>query len=86
MADAAYEAQAPAAAGFDASDRLDGIDVPALVLHGTADRVVPVENASLLESGLSEAELVTLDTAPLLLFIEHADEVTERIRGFLAYL
>lgn len=82
--DEGYEWQSAAAVYFDVSDRLDKITLPTLILHGTADRVVPVENADLLEAGIPDAELVTIEGAPHLLFIERADDVTERIRRFLA--
>jgi pimeloyl-ACP methyl ester carboxylesterase len=80
----AYEWQSAAASGFDASECLGEIDVPTLVLHGAADRVVPVENADLLEAGIPDARRVTLEGAPHLLFVERADTVTEELRRFLA--
>jgi len=80
----AYEWQSAAAGTFDASDRLGDLDVPTLVMHGTADRVLPVENAHLLAEALPEAELVTVEGAPHLFFIERAERVTAELRGFLA--
>jgi pimeloyl-ACP methyl ester carboxylesterase len=79
----AREAQAAAVAGFDASDRLGGIDVPTLVVHGTDDRVLPVENGRQLAAAIPDAELVLVEGAPHLVFVEHADEVTARLRRFL---
>lgn len=46
--DHARAAQAEAVAGFDRREELADLGVPALVLHGTADRVLPVENGRLL--------------------------------------
>ncbi len=80
----AYEWQSAAATAFDVSDRLGEVSIPTLILHGTADRVVPVKNADLLADGIPGAELVTLEGAPHLLFIERADRVTTEIREFLA--
>jgi pimeloyl-ACP methyl ester carboxylesterase len=79
----AYEWQSAAASTFDASDRLVDIDVPTLVLHGTGDRVLPVENADLLVEGIPDAELVTIEDAPHLFFIENAERTTDELRGFL---
>jgi len=79
----AYEWQSAAASTFDVSDRLAEIELPTLLLHGTADRVVPVENADLLVDGILDAELVTLEGAPHLLFIERAERVNELLREFL---
>lgn len=81
---AGREAQAAAVAAFDASDRLDGIDVPTLVLHGTADRVLPVGNADLLAELLPRAEVELFDGGPHLFFIEERGRVNDRIRSFLS--
>ncbi|MEF8885120.1 MAG: alpha/beta fold hydrolase [Haloarculaceae archaeon] len=80
----AYEWQSAAAAAFDASDRLSEIAVPTLVAHGTADRVLPVENAHLLAEGIPGAELVTVEGGSHLFFIERDEQVTGELRGFLA--
>jgi len=82
--EAALARQAAAVEAFDVSDRLGDIAAPALVLHGTADRVVPVENGRLLAEGLPNADYRELDGAPHLLFVERADEVNDALRGFLA--
>jgi pimeloyl-ACP methyl ester carboxylesterase len=82
--EAAYEAQSAAAGAFDASDRLADLDVPTLVMHGTADRVLPVENGRLLAEGIPDAELVTVAGGSHLFFIERDERVTEELRGFIA--
>ncbi|GAB7019169.1 alpha/beta fold hydrolase [Halostagnicola bangensis] len=79
----AREAQAGAALDFDVGDRLDQIRAPTLVLHGTADRVVPVENARLLEKKIPETRLETIDGGSHCFFIEESDEATECVRSFL---
>ncbi|WP_226021353.1 alpha/beta fold hydrolase [Halomicrobium salinisoli] len=81
--DRAYEWQAAAATGFDATDRLGEVDVPALVLHGTDDRVVPVENGRLLADGLPDARLETVAGGSHLFFIERDELVNERLLSFL---
>ncbi|WP_276271799.1 alpha/beta fold hydrolase [Haloarcula litorea] len=75
--------QGAAVEAFDVHGRLGEIEVPALVLHGTDDRVVPFANGELLAEGLPDAEFVALEGAPHLLFVERSDEVNERLRGFL---
>ncbi len=82
--DHAREAQAAAVEAFDASDRLGEIGVPALVMHGTADRALPVANADLLAGGLPDADLELVEGGPHLFFVEHADAVNDRLRVFLA--
>jgi pimeloyl-ACP methyl ester carboxylesterase len=75
--------QGAAVEAFDVSDRLDEIPEPALVIHGTGERVVPVENGELLAEGLPNAELTELRSAPHLLFIERHGEVNDRLREFI---
>jgi pimeloyl-ACP methyl ester carboxylesterase len=81
--DAAREAQAAGVARFDASDRLDEIEVPALVAHGTADRVLPVENADLLYERLPNARRVRFEGGSHLFFIERAEGLNDRLAEFL---
>ncbi|WP_135851855.1 alpha/beta fold hydrolase [Halorussus salinus] len=81
--DAGREAQAAAVAQFDASDRLDQIDAPTLVAHGTADRVLPVGNADLLDGGLPNARLAIFEEGSHLFFIEQAEDVNDRLAEFL---
>ncbi len=76
--------QAAAVEAFDVAARLGDITVPTLVVHGTADRVVPVENGRLLADRLPNADYRELDGAPHLCFIERADDVNAALRGFLA--
>lgn len=77
------EAQAAAVAAFDATDRLGELSVPTLVLHGTADRVLPVGNADLLAELLPHATVERVDGGPHLFFIEERESVDGRIRSFL---
>jgi pimeloyl-ACP methyl ester carboxylesterase len=81
---AGREAQAGGVAAFDASDEVGKIDLPTLLLHGTDDRVLPVENSRLIHEKLPNSELETVDGGPHLFFIEQADRVTDRLRSFLA--
>ena len=78
------EAQAAAVAAFDASDRLDDLSVPTLVLHGTEDRVLPVENADLLAELLPHAEVDLFEGGPHLFFVEERERVNDRVRSFLS--
>ncbi len=77
-------AQADAVEAFDREDDLDGIDVPTLVAHGTADRVLPVENGRQLCDAIPDADCEFVESGPHLFFIEEADHVTELLRDHLA--
>ncbi|WP_226039737.1 alpha/beta hydrolase [Natrinema sp. DC36] len=77
------EAQAAAVQNFDVSDRLDGLRVPTLLLHGTDDQVVPVENARLLAEKISDSRLELVEGGSHLFFIEDDELVNEHLLAFL---
>lgn len=77
--EAARKAQAAAVMDFDVSDRLDEIEVPTLVIHGTEDRVVPTANSEILHDSLPNSDLELFDAGHLF-FIERANAVTDRLR------
>jgi pimeloyl-ACP methyl ester carboxylesterase len=81
--DHAREAQGAAVLEFDVSDRLGEVTQPAQILHGTADRVVPVENAALLDAGLPNSRTERLEGGPHLFFVESPTWVNERLRSFV---
>ena len=68
---------------FDASDRLDRIRVPTLVLHGSDDRVLPVANGRLLAEKIADSRYVELEGGGHLLPVENADRVSEELLAFL---
>ncbi|MFF9060188.1 alpha/beta fold hydrolase [Streptomyces sp. NPDC014882] len=64
---------------------LPRIDVPALILHGTADRILPIEaTAEPFRRALPHAEYVVVEGAPHGLLWTHAQEVTDALLAFLA--
>ncbi|CAN5885474.1 pyrimidine utilization protein D [soil metagenome] len=78
-----YIKQMVAGAKFDASSEIEEIRQPALILHGSDDRVVPVSNAVSLSERLPDAKLHIFENAGHLVFVERADEVNEKIISFL---
>ncbi|HLL69464.1 MAG TPA: alpha/beta hydrolase [Micromonosporaceae bacterium] len=61
------------------------IDVPALILHGTADNILPIDStARPFRAMLPTAKYVEIDGAPHGLLWTHAEEVNEALLGFLA--
>ena len=61
------------------------IDVPALILHGTADRVLPIDGQGRrLHAALPEAKYVEIEGGPHLVCVTHADEVNRELLAFLA--
>ncbi|MGA5593663.1 alpha/beta fold hydrolase [Streptomyces cellulosae] len=61
------------------------IDVPALILHGTADRILPIEaTGEPFHQALPQADYVVIEGAPHGLLWTHAQEVTDALLAFLA--
>ncbi|CAL9661507.1 alpha/beta hydrolase [Streptomyces sp. Tu 3180] len=61
------------------------IDVPALILHGTADNILPIDStARPFHKALPHADYVEVDGAPHGLLWTHAAEVNEALLAFLA--
>lgn len=75
--------QRAAARAFDSWDRLPLMDVPTLVISGTEDRVIDVENSRLLASRIPGAELVLLEGAGHVFHSERAEHVNALILDFL---
>ncbi|MFF4379805.1 alpha/beta fold hydrolase [Kitasatospora sp. NPDC001547] len=61
------------------------IDVPALILHGTGDRTLPIDNtARVFHKALPAADYVEIEGAPHGLLWTHAEEVNAALLAFLA--
>ncbi|GIJ46115.1 arylesterase [Virgisporangium aliadipatigenens] len=61
------------------------IDVPTLILHGTADNILPIDaTARPFRNLLPNADYVEVDGAPHGLLWTHAEEVNEALLAFLA--
>lgn len=67
----------------DSTEDLGGFDVPALVLHGELDQLIPVAEAELMAERLPDAELVVVPGAGHLPNLERPDVFNEAVRGFL---
>jgi pimeloyl-ACP methyl ester carboxylesterase len=68
---------------FDSFDRLPGLRVPTLVLHGTEDVAVSPENAEILAARIPEAELVLLDGAGHLYHSEQPEVADAAVLDFV---
>lgn len=63
---------------------LPKIDVPALILHGTADRILPIEaTGHPFHKAVPHADYVEIEGAPHGLLWTHAEEVTGALLTFL---
>ncbi len=78
-----YQRQGEAIMRFNAYARLTEIKVPTLVIAGTADRLIPVENSRLLASRIPDAELVILEDVGHGFFTEALEEASKAVLDFL---
>ena len=77
-------AAAPLTWPTDFRDDIPAITVPALILHGTADNVLPIDKtARKFRELLPEATYVEIEGAPHGLLWTHGDEVNEVLLAFL---
>ncbi len=68
----------------DLTEDLKRIDVPALVLHGDDDQIVPIQASALLSSKLIErASLKVYPGAPHGLTATHQDQLNRDLIGFI---
>jgi pimeloyl-ACP methyl ester carboxylesterase len=70
-------------AGHDAYDALPRIEVPTLVLHGSDDRMAPVENARLIADRIAGARVSITPGGRHGFFDEFAERVNRDVLGFL---
>lgn len=79
---AAVAAQPPWLTDF--RQELPTIDVPALIVHGTDDRILPIDaTGRRFARSLPEARYVEIEGAPHALLWTHEHEVNEALLGFL---
>jgi peroxiredoxin len=71
--------------GTDFRGDLDKIDVPALIVHGTHDRILPIDATGReFAKRLPNARYVEIDGAPHGMLWTHGDEVSDLLVEFLA--
>ena len=75
--------QAEAVASHDTYNRLSEIKAPTLIIHGDADRGVPVENARILAYRIPGAELVILKNVGHMFMFEAEEEFHRLMLDFL---
>lgn len=68
----------------DLTEDLKKIDVPALVLHGDDDQIVPIADSALLSSKIiKDAKLVVYKGAPHGMCTTHKDQVNAELLAFI---
>jgi len=79
----AYLNQASAAFAFDASAKVSEITAPTLIIHGSDDPVVPIENAHSLHRKISSSSLIIFKGAWHLVHVERAPLFNNAVRVFV---
>jgi pimeloyl-ACP methyl ester carboxylesterase len=68
----------------DFGEDIKRIDVPTLILHGTADRILPIEGQGRrLHAALPDAHYVEIEGGPHVMCVTHAKEVNRELLAFL---
>jgi pimeloyl-ACP methyl ester carboxylesterase len=81
---ATIELQMQAILGHDTSARLGEISLPTLIVHGTEDGVLPVENGKLIASLMPEAHLELLEGVGHMFWWEQPERSAELLREHAA--
>jgi pimeloyl-ACP methyl ester carboxylesterase len=68
----------------DVRSHLEKLTISTLILWGSRDRLLPVENAAKLAALIASAEVIIVPGASHLVFFEQAERVNEAILSFLA--
>jgi 3-oxoadipate enol-lactonase len=76
--------QMQACAAHDTNERLPGLAVPTLVIHGTDDLMLPVENGRLIASRIPGARLEIFEDVGHLFFVERPERSAELVREHAA--
>ena len=69
----------------DFGEDIKRIDVPTLIVHGTADRILSIDGQGRrMHAALPDTELVEIDGGPHVLCVTHTDEGNRAMLAFLA--
>jgi len=69
----------------DFTEDITRIDVPTLILHGTADRILSLDGQGRrLHAALPDARYVEIEGGPHVMCVTHADEVNRELLAFLS--
>jgi pimeloyl-ACP methyl ester carboxylesterase len=77
-------AQLQACMAHDTAERLGGVAAPTLVIHGTEDEMLPVENGRLIASLIPGSSLEILDGTGHMFWFEQPERSAELVRSHAA--
>lgn len=84
MSLASYQRQLGAVMAHDATDRLDKISAPTLVIHGDYDPLIPYENGKYLAAHIKSSRISTYQNVGHLPPIEAAERFNSEVMEFFA--
>ncbi len=67
---------------FDAYDRLPSLSIPTLVVHGTDDPIIPLENGEILAGRVPNAQFISLEGVGHLPAVEEPTGIADHILSF----
>ena len=68
----------------DFAEDIKRIDIPTLILHGTADRILSIDGQGRrLHAALPDAKYVEIEGGPHVMCVTHAPEVNRELLSFL---
>jgi 3-oxoadipate enol-lactonase len=77
-------AQMQAIAGHDTSTRLPSLELPTLVVHGTLDQMLPVQNGRMIAGLIPDSQLEIFDGVGHLFFWERPEQAADLVRAHAA--
>ena len=76
--------QMGAISGHDTSARLPALGLPTLVVHGTLDQMLPVQNGHMIAGLIPDSRLEVLDGIGHMFFLEEPERTAELVREHAA--
>lgn len=76
--------QMQAIAGHDTSARLPGLGIPTLVVHGTLDELLPVQNGHMIAGLIPDSRLEIFEGIGHMFFLERPERTAELVREHAA--
>jgi pimeloyl-ACP methyl ester carboxylesterase len=80
----AFVRQFKASTGYDATDRLDVLSMPTLILHGGKDRVAPLALAEEMHDRIRESRMVVFKGGHLFFLMREPQRFLDCVRDFLS--
>jgi len=71
---------------FDATDQLEKINTPTLIICGSEDRMMPIKFSESLRDGIARSQLHVLEDTGHMVMLEQPDTVADLLKQFLEHM